>query len=227
MPASAPHGPECGLGSHGPGRRPAGRTSLVGTLLQKSPVRRRVSLVYALMDGRPRLVPMPSSLACAPADAGWTDRLFAADRARHRAFHGYLERGYRGLYLHDAGGWAAYGWASPAGTPGPPHLADGVADDGADWLFAFHTLEPYRNRGLYRALLGRLALDASRREPTGRVLVDAEPRNLASRRAIVAVGFEPAGVATTCIVGVPKLRWWRWGRWYTDRPHPPLPERPR
>lgn len=176
------------------------------------------------MDGgsRPRLLAVPPNLVCIAADARSTDALFAEDAARNAEFHAYLGQGYRGMYLHEAGCWVAHGWVSPAGTRGPPHLAIRVSDPAADWLFAFHTREPYRRQGLYKALLGRLASNAVKDRPEGRVFVDTGPRNLPSRRAIAAVGFEPAGVVTTFILGVPKLRWWRWGRWDPARPHPAL-----
>lgn len=93
------------------------------------------------------------------------------------------------------------------------------------WLFDFQTQPHLRGRGLYKAALRYLAGLALGNPPTGGIYIDTHAANLASRRGILSVGFQPCGVARTYIAGVPKLRWWKWGYWQAGRPHPGLPPR--
>ncbi|GEM82600.1 hypothetical protein [Meiothermus hypogaeus] len=89
----------------------------------------------------------------------------------------------------------------------------------------FQTQPHLRGRGLYKAALRYLAGLALSSPPTGGIYIDTYAANLASRRGILSVGFQPCGVARTYIAGVPKLRWWKWGYWQAGRPHPGLPPR--
>lgn len=203
--------------------------SLLASWLDRSPIRYRTYLVYRLpMDGSPLPVNgLPSGGSVAPdlrislADEGLIRRFFADEPAKQKVFLRYLHQGFTGALIHSASEWATYGWLSSPETSGPVHLYPQIQAQAVHWLFAFQTQPHLRGRGLYKATL-RYLVGLALSKPTGGIYIDTHPTNLASRRGIVSVGFQPCGVARTYIAGIPKLRWWKWGHWQTDHPHPEL-----
>jgi GNAT superfamily N-acetyltransferase len=190
-------------------------------VLDRSPVRRRVALVYRLPPGwHPRTV--TSELSCTALDEDSVARFFAGDQLRREQFLAYLRSGCSGVVLSDDSGWVAYGWLARTRACAPPHLGDLLRGIEAYWLFNFRTKYSHRGRGYFKETLNWLAGEARRSAADAQVFVDAHPRNYSSRRGILASGFEPAGVATINIVGIPRLRWWKWGAWSENHEHPPL-----
>ena len=191
-------------------------------LIDRSPVRRRVSLVYRL-PAQAALIRKTSLLA------DWTiatpaviQVMMAQDTRRGALMLHYLKQGYTGVILHLDLEWAAYGWLRRPYDPPPPHLPQGYGPESAQWIFNCRTREPFRNRGLYKETLYLLAGLAWETPGAAPLYIDTHPANVPSRRAIHSVGFEPSGVLTNWIVRLPGIRWCRWAFYQPQRPHPRL-----
>lgn len=190
------------------------------SLLERSPLRIRTSLVFRLPEGvQPSGSPLPLGLRLSPAEPDLI-RLFFGGSALEAVFLDYLSQGFSGAVIHGPRAWAAYGWLSHPHTAGPVHLHPEIQHQPVHWLFAFQTLPIWREKGLYKTGLRYLMSQALAQPHAGGIYVDTQTGNLASRRGILSVGFVPCGVAKTYIVGIPKVRWWKWGHWDTGQLHP-------
>jgi len=49
------------------------------------------------------------------------------------------------------------------------------------------------------------------------VYAEVRPENLPARRSLEALGFRPVGWLEVLILGVPKVRWWRFARFRAAR----------
>lgn len=196
---------------------------MLAFLLDHSPIRYRTHLVYRLHgQGFTSGEPIPASLCISLANEALVQRFFAHHPAKQKAFLHYLHQGFTGVLIHSSNEWATYGWLSSPQTPGPVHLYPEIQAQAVHWLFAFQTQPHLRSQGLYKAALRHLIWVAHHDLTSGGIYIDTHATNVASRRGIVSVGFKPCGVARTYIAGIPKLRWWKWGNWQTDHPHPEL-----
>jgi ribosomal protein S18 acetylase RimI-like enzyme len=91
---------------------------------------------------------------------------------------------------------AAYGWISQSGVECIGELDQPFrVMEGEAYIWDCATLEPYRNRHLYRALLSRMAI-MLRGEGTRRVWICAMQHNLPSIRGMMAAGFQPVVTMT-------------------------------
>lgn len=154
-----------------------------------------------------------------PADRSTIVRFFEDDAAKRAALFGYLERGNLGVIVTCGREWVAYGWVGTARTGEPLHLARVPPPSGAAWVVHCRTREDFRGRGVYKFVLGRLAAAMREADPEVILYIDTPDHNRAARRGIITAGFEPAGVVQTWIVGLPKVKWWRWSRWRPLEPH--------
>ncbi|HVB86400.1 MAG TPA: hypothetical protein VNK23_07015 [Candidatus Dormibacteraeota bacterium] len=149
--------------------------------------------------------------------------VFGDDPRRLQRFQSYLKANYSGLFLVRGGQWVSYGWYSHPFSAGPPHLARWSGRLGACWIFGCHTHTSFRQRGFYKELLCRLATLIWQRERAAEIYIGTRVDNVASRRAIVATGFEPCGVTTTYrgwapLVGSYVLT----GKWRRGELHPEI-----
>lgn len=195
---------------------------LLTPLIERSPVRRRVNLVYRLPSQAPLARQTSRLVDWTVATPAVIQVMMAQDPRRRTLMLNYLRQGYTGVILHLDLEWVAYGWLARPRDPSPPHVPQGYGPALAQWIFNCCTREPYRNRGLYKEVLYLLAGLAQ--ETPGRVplYIDTHPGNFPSRRAIRSVGFEASGVLTTWIVGLPGVGWWRWAFYQPQRHHPRL-----
>jgi GNAT superfamily N-acetyltransferase len=162
-------------------------------------------------------------LAIKAFEAADVARYFADDRNRGRTFRGFLDQGFKGVLVHDRAGWVGYGWLATPDTPGPPHLPPWLFTGKPNWLFYAHTRDGFRGKGVHKAMIGkRLEFAAEGQTWRESVYSDTDFHNLASRRALLSMGFQPRG-AVTCLTlplpisGRPVLGWWD-----PDAPHPAL-----
>jgi RimJ/RimL family protein N-acetyltransferase len=138
-------------------------------------------------------------------------------------FLGFLDEGFAGVMLVRDGQWASYGWFSKPGSPGPQHLPWSVRHEAACWVFYCHTRESLRGRGCFGRLLSQLVAKVEREKLAPAIYIDTRLDNVASRRAILRLGFEPFGVMTTRQLWLPRI-----GSvvvsssWQQQREHPAL-----
>lgn len=185
--------------------------------------------VYVLDGGAPLLdPPTPPGIIFKPFEAEDIARFFAADPLRAETFREFLARGYRGVLAHDTRAWVGYGWLTGPDSPAPPHLPAWVHAEHQYWLFYAHTRIDCRGRGVQKALIRR-RLDLVPEKDGGRppVLSDTDVGNLASRRALLAMGLRPMGTLTCLTLRLPT----RWplalGWWTPHAVHPVLASAPK
>jgi RimJ/RimL family protein N-acetyltransferase len=157
------------------------------------------------------------------ADSRTVQVVFRDDPRRLQRFQSYLRANYVGLFLVRGGQWISYGWYSHPHSGGPPHLPRWSGKLGACWIFGCHTRPSFRQQGFYKELLARLTAIARQRQPGMEIYIDTYVNNVPSRKAILASGFEPCGVATTYrgwapMVGSCVLA----GRWRRGEAHPEM-----
>lgn len=205
------------------------REGWASRILDRSPVRVRRALVYTLPADTPTDVGASNPAGGVEAiDASTARFLLIGDPRRERMLAAYLERGYTGLLVRNGSDAVAFGWLSEPSQAGPFHLAETIQRLPNYWIFNCWTAPAARGRGLFKVILAALCKEARARMkgPPEAVFIDTTAGNLPARRAILASGFQPAGVVTTCILGVPRVRWWKWSRWDSGRLHPQLPRTP-
>jgi len=185
-------------------------------------VRKKRLLVYelAVCSNKEPLLPMGIQWAQATRDN--VADLFRDDPRRKKTFLRFIDKGYYGVILYHDTQWVSYGWMSKPDTLGPPHLPLGIQQEKVYWLFYQHTAQNYRGRGFYKCVLHLQAMHALREIETARVLIDTRPDNIASRKGILAVGFEPKGMIDTLELRMPRVKSWVWGSWDMDADHPRL-----
>jgi len=165
-----------------------------------------------------------------PEGGGWqlassrsVQEVFGNDPQRLQRFRCYLKANYTGLFLVRGGQWISYGWYSHPRSGGPPHLPRWSGRLGACWIFGCHTHPHFRQRGYYKQMLARLATLIQQRELTVETYIDAHLNNAASRRAILAAGFRPCGVATTYRGWAPLVgSYVLMGSWHRQEAHPEI-----
>jgi len=165
-----------------------------------------------------------------PDHGGWqlaspatVQAFFGDDPGRVRRFQSYLRAQYLGVFLIRGGQWICYGWCSQPQGVGPPHLPRWCGRLRAYWIFGCHTHTSFRNRGFYKQLLCELTRLIRQREMRAEIFIDTHINNAASRKGILASGFEPRGVATTYRGWAPLMgSYVLAGKWRRQEAHPEI-----
>jgi len=169
-------------------------------LWEKAPLRLRRYLVYRREGGWPPLALGPSvtverlekGLPLGLPEEVWADgRVYPLART----LEGYLALGHPGVVLRVEGRYAG-------------HL---FLPEPLPWAYGAFVRPEYRGRGLIRHAL--VALGRGWEE----VYAEVRPENLPARRSLEALGFRPVGWLEVLILGVPKVRWWRFARFRAAR----------
>lgn len=149
------------------------------------------------------------------------DLWFHDDNDRKKEFRKFLSKGCLGVVRAEEGRWISYAWMSPpASRVGPEQIPFRLRSQ-YYWIYYCRTREEYQGRGLYKESLKALVRDALGHGSCRRIMIDTEPSNIASRRAILSVGFIPQGVLYTKTLVLPWLkRRWVWGDWEVRKQHP-------
>ena len=105
------------------------------------------------------------------------------------------------MYLYRCDCVIIYDWMSRPSTGGPQHL-----------LASIQTQDGFRGLDYYKLALRLLAQQALKENEHASTYVDTSASNVASRRAIVSVGFRPKGVIITYRLQLAKVsvdvKWW-------------------
>jgi RimJ/RimL family protein N-acetyltransferase len=116
------------------------------------------------------------------------------------------------MYLYRCDCVIIYGWMSRPSTGGPQHLLASIQCLDAYWIFCCRTQDGFRGLGYYKLVLRLLSQQALKENEHASTYVDTSASNVASRRAIVSVGFRPKGVIITYRLQLAKvsvdIRWW-------------------
>jgi len=182
--------------------------------------RKRDLLTYSWPGGSVGEVLVPDGLQFTQATEDIINSSFANDPSREKTFKRFVHAGYCGYILHNESEWVNYGWMSPPGVFGPPHLPDELKKIDCYWLFYQHTKKEYRGRGYYKLSLKLQLCSIMSDECIHPTFIDTTLDNIASRRGILTVGFEPKGIIHTREVHIPKVKSWIWGYWDLHAEHP-------
>jgi RimJ/RimL family protein N-acetyltransferase len=185
-------------------------------------LRNRRLLVYGLADRLNGEVLLPTDIKWTQATRDSIAGLFRDDPRRKKTFLQFVNRGYYGIIMYHDSQWVSYGWMSKPDTLGPPHLPLGIQKSSAYWLFYQHTSQDYRGCGVYKCSLQLQAAQALGEVEHTQIYVDTRPDNIASRKGILAVGFQPKGIIDTRELRIPRVKSWVWGSWDMDAGHPGL-----
>lgn len=185
-------------------------------------LRKKQLLVYALVDPLNEEPRLPAGIQWTQATRDTIETFFRDDPRRRKTFLKFIDKGYYGVIMYHDAQWVSYNWMSKPDTLGPPHLPVGIQQKKVYWLFYQHTAQNYRRRGFYKCALQLQAAHALRETELARVLIDTRPGNIASRKGILAVGFEPKGIIYTRELRIPRVKSWVWGSWDMDVTHPEL-----
>lgn len=185
-------------------------------------LRKKRLLVYELVDRLNGALLLPTGIQWTQATRDSVVDLFKGDPRRKRTFLQFISRGYYGVIMYHDSQWVSYGWLSKPDTLGPPHLPLDIQRRSVYWLFYQHASQDYRGRGIYKCALQLQAEHALSEAEHARVYIDTRPDNIASRKGILAVGFQPKGIIDTCELRIPKVKFWVWGSWDMDAGHPGL-----
>jgi hypothetical protein len=128
-----------------------------------------------------------------------------------------LRAGFTGIMIMDGEKCVSRAWSSVPEREGPHHLPRFVKSLGVYWIFCCATDGKYRGRGLYKYCLQELIRSARAERSRADILIDTAAANVASRRAINSVGFEPRGVIVTYRLPTTQFVI---GRWQVDKLHP-------
>ena len=183
---------------------------------------KRRLLVYELADclnGEPFL---PTGIQWTQATRDSVSELVRDDPRLRKTFMRFIDKGYYGIVMYHGTQWVNYGWMSKPDTLGPPHLPLSIQRRQVYWLFYQHTIPNHRGLGLYKSALQLQAAHGARESESARVLIDTRPDNIASRKRILAVGFEPRRIIDTWEIRIPRVKSWVWGSWESDADHPRL-----
>ena len=185
-------------------------------------LRRKRLLVYELADRLNEEPLLPTGIQWTQATSDSVSELFRDDPRRRKTFMRFIDKGYHGIIMYHGAQWVNYGWMSKPDTLGPPHLPLDIQRTPVYWLFYQHTIPNYRGLGLHKRALQLQAAHGARELETARVAIDTRPDNIASRKGILAVGFEPRGIIYTYELRIPRVKSWVWGSWDMDAGHPGL-----
>lgn len=147
------------------------------------------------------------------------ERHFSDEPWHVRSFSTQMRRGCVGSLVTSEGEWASFVWLKPPQCRTPVGLPPNAAD-GRYWLYHSYTKEKFRGKGLLKRNMGFLMNEVIRREEHPVIYGMVRTDNLAPRRALLWLGFEPCGVMTIYSIWIPKLvRYSFYGRWRQDVAH--------
>jgi len=131
---------------------------------------------------------------------GWTfankdniKTLFGEKSHEYVEFLKFLELGSQGVVLVINNEWASYAFMSIPGKSGPPHLPGWIKQKKCYWIYNCHTKEKFRGKGYYKQALLLLTGFARNQVNEAPIYIDTAEDNIASRRAIIATGFQSMG----------------------------------
>ncbi len=185
-------------------------------------VRKKRLLVYESAHCLTEELPLPTGIEWAYATKASVAGLFRDDPRRRKTFLKFIDRGYYGLIMYHDAQWVGCCWMSRPDTLGPPHLPPSIQQRQVYWLFYGHITPCYRGRGLYKCALQLQVAHALSEMEHAKVYGDIRPDNVASRKGILSVGFEPKGIIDTLELRIPRVKSWVWGSWNVDADHPRL-----
>ncbi len=146
-------------------------------------------------------------------------RWFHEDSERTDKFRSFINAGCRGVVRVDDERWISYAWMSTPGSRVGPEQIPLELRSPYHWIYYCRTREEYRGRGLYKESLKALVQDALESGRNSGIMIDTEPANVASRRAILSVGFAPNGIIRTKELIIPRIKKWTWGAWDLEKAH--------
>ena len=164
----------------------------------------------------PAREPEPAHLRWVHAEPSLVRTLFADQPDRLKVQLEMLDRGYVGLLCLNGDEWGAFAWMRPPHAPGPSHLPREVRQLPCYWITYCRTKEGFRRQGLFTTAILKHVATARAERPDARILIDVEPGNIASRRAVELAGFARAGHVKTVSVGVPRIGHVVLGSWRSD-----------
>jgi len=190
---------------------------MVGVLLRKKRL-----LVYELADRLNEELLLPTGIQWTQATRDSVADLFKDDPRRKKTFLDFIDKGHYGVIIYHDSQWVSYGWMSKPDTLGPPHLPISVQQMQVCWLFYAHTLPSYRGHGLHKCGLQLRASYALNEVQHAKVYTDTTSDNIASRKGILAAGFQHRGIIDARELRIPRVKSWVWGSWDMDADHPRL-----
>ncbi len=185
-------------------------------------IERACYLVYRYTGQCPSMVGSARDIDWTFLRERYVSLFFHGDKKRERVFRKFVRKDFIGLVLHRGDEWITYAWMSTPTSPPPVHLPAWVAKLGANWVFYCSTKPQYRNQGYYKLAMRLLVEQAFQLEPDPTVYIDTDASNIPSRRAILSVGFQPAGVLQCTRYGVPGIGYLTLGKWQREADHPNL-----
>jgi len=185
-------------------------------------MRQRRLLVYELSAQASDEVVLPTGMEWTRATRDSVVRFFRDDPRRKKTFSRFIDKGYYGVIIYHGAEWVNYGWMSTPNTFGPPHLPPGLRQRPVYWLFYAHTAPTYRGRGLHRYGMKLRIAHAFNITENAKIYTDTTADNVASRKGIRSVGFEPKGIIDTHELRISRVKPWVWGSWDVDANHPRL-----
>lgn len=142
---------------------------------------------------------------------------------RKSRYQRFYEAGATGFMVVSENSWAAAAWiAPPTLIELPPQIPPVLARRG-NWFFEAHTYEPYRGKGLHKALVvHRLRFLAEAKDGRAVAFADVNPANTPSRRSYLRLGFKEEGVMDIWKFRIPKIPATPVGLWRKNAKHSAL-----
>jgi len=174
-------------------------------------------LVFQIPSDKPVSIAETEDVLIFPVSRDSIGRVFADHRLK-RVFLQKVEGSWIGYMGTSEGSWVCYGWMSPENADRPAHLLDKTVGRERYWISYCYTVPDFRGRGLYKAIISRLVLEARKMNAGAKVYIDSELDNIPSHKAILDVGFQEAGIITSFRVPKIGIICQRWEMFK----HPPL-----
>lgn len=134
------------------------------------------------------------------------DYFFPKD-PRRKEFKYLLAKGFFDIIQHLGRQWISYAWLKVPGTVGPPHLPLFTQKLDVYWIFYCRTVDEFQRQGCYKRSLVALYELALNRNKDKDIFIDTEIYNIALRKAIISMGFEPSGPLVTKGTYLAKLKY--------------------
>lgn len=161
------------------------------------------------------MISLEEGLDIVKATSETINYFFNQDKTRCNLFKRFLAKGFYGVIQYHGTNWISYAWMKIPGTVGPPHLPLFIQKLNAYWIFYCRTADEFQGQGCFKRSLITLCKWVRDEDENGKIFIDTETSNIASRKAILAVGFMPRGIIETKGIYIPKLKPLIWGKWLT------------
>ncbi len=129
----------------------------------------------------------------------------------------FVEDGYHGVLLHQAGKLVGYLWHTDKNTKGPWGLPVSVTKRDPYWVFHGGIEPDFQRRGLFNHMTAATVRHVLSMDPKATVFGDIPVFRIAPQKAFLKVGFKPAGVMIS--FRIPKTEK-VYGRWFKEIQHP-------